>query len=159
MINNTATYGDNKSGLITGTQWDTIMKWYENAGIGVGFYQGWGTYWDLAYIIPGTTEKPSLWFNSNSSRTWTSSTSNVSHAEKNGGYYHASGLNENGIKKNIADLGGNVSEWTAEKQSKYPVHRGDTASNSTQNVSAAYRSDSTGSAYYDRGFRVVLYIQ
>ena len=159
MINNTATYGDNKSGLITGTQWDTIMKWYENAGIGVGFYQGWGTYWDLAYIIPGTTEKPSLWFNSNSSRTWTSSTSNVSHAEKNGGYYHASGLNENGIKKNIADLGGNVSEWTAEKQSKYPVHRGDTASNSTQNVSAAYRSGSTGSAYYDIGFRVVLYIQ
>ena len=31
MINNSATYGTTKSGLITGTQWDTIMNWYQNS--------------------------------------------------------------------------------------------------------------------------------
>ncbi len=124
MINNQAIYGENKSGLVTGTQWDTIMKWYENAGIKVDITQDWGTYVNLPYTIPGTTEKPALWFNADLiTSTWSNSTSNVEHTEGNGKYFHASGLNKDGIKKNIADLGGNVCEWTAEIDNSYPVLR------------------------------------
>ena len=161
MINNTATYGNNKSGLVTGKQWDTIMKWYQNAGIKVDKTQDWGTYYNLPYTIQGTTEKPALWFNSDSnSTTWSNSTSNVSHSASNGRYYHASGLNQNGIKKNIADIGGNVFEWTAEIYSGGRVFRGGGALFSTTEYPASYRhSSSTGGTNYHFGFRAVLYIQ
>ena len=161
MINNQAIYGENKSGLVTGTQWDTIMKWYENAGIKVDITQDWGTYYNLPYTIQGSTEKPALWFNSDSnSSTWSSSAQNVSHSANNGRYYHASGLNQNGIKKNIADIGGNVWEWTAEIYSGDRVYRGGVASGSTTVHPASYRGDnSTGATNYGLGFRAVLYIQ
>ena len=161
MVNNTATYGNNKSGLVTGKQWDTIMKWYQNAGIKLDKTQDWGTYYNLPYTIQGTTEKPALWFNSDSnSSTWSSSTQNVSHSASNGRYYHASGLNQNGIKKNIADIGGNVWEWTAEIDDIYRVNRGGAAHNSTTDCPASYRhNNSTYNAYYGLGFRVVLYVQ
>ena len=35
-----------KSGLVTGTQWDTAMKWIENAGISVTDSTSWGNYKD-----------------------------------------------------------------------------------------------------------------
>lgn len=161
MINNTATYGNNKSGLVTGKQWDTIMKWYQNENIKVNTSQDWGTYYNLPYTIQGSTEKPVLWFNSDSnSSTWSSSIQNVSHSASNGRYYHASGLNKNGIKKNIADIGGNVWEWTAEIYSSNRVNRGRSASDSTMDFTASYRYDcSTGFAHFFIGFRVVLYIQ
>ena len=161
MVNNTATYGNNKSGLVTGKQWDTIMKWYQNAGIKLDKTQDWGTYYNLPYTIQGTTEKPALWFNSDSnSSTWSNSTSNVSHSASNGRYYHASGLNQNGIKKNIADIGGNVWEWTAEIDDIYPVNRGGAAHNSTTDCPASFRNNNrTYEYYYGLGFRVVLYVQ
>ena len=161
MVNNTATYGNNKSGLVTGKQWDTIMKWYQNENIKVNTSQDWGTCYTLPYTIQGTTEKTALWFNSDSnSSTWSSSASNVSHSASNGRYYHASGLNQNGIKKNIADIGGNVWEWTAEIYSSSRVSRGGGASNSTAGCPASYRGNySTGDTNYVLGFRVVLYVQ
>ena len=160
MVNNTATYGNNKSGLVTGKQWDTIMKWYQNAGIKVDKTQDWGTYYNLPYTIQGTTEKPALWFNSDRNYLdWSNSTSNVSHSASNDGYYyHASGLNQNGIKKNIADIGGNVWEWTAEIYSRDRVFRGGGADNT--GFPASCRNNlSTGYTAYDLGFRVVLYVQ
>ena len=161
MINNSSIYGTTKSGLITGTQWDTIMKWYQNAGIKVDATQDWGTYYNLSYTIEGTTERPSLWFNSDFDvSTWSSSSSNVNHSESNGRYFHASGLNKNGIKKNIADLGGNVWEWTAEIYYTSRVYRGGTANDGTVDFSASFRSNgSTGADDYFLGFRAVLYIQ
>ena len=160
MINNTATYGNNKSGLVTGKQWDTIMKWYQNAGIKVDKTQDWGTYYNLPYTIQGTTEKPALWFSDSNLSTWSSSASNVSHSASNGRYYHASGLNQDGIKKNIADIGGNVLEWTAEIYSSYRVNRGGSAYYDATDRPASYRNDSsTGNTNYNLGFRVVLYVQ
>ena len=56
-------------------------------------------------------------------------------------YYHASGLNTNGIKKNIADLGGNVWEWTAEIYSAGPcVTAAADAGSSAADCPASYRS-------------------
>ena len=162
MINNSATYGTTKSGLVTGTQWDTIMKWYQSSNINVDTTQDWGTYYNLPYTIQGTTEKPALWFNSDSnSSTWSSSASNVSHSASNGRYYHASGLNQNGIKKNIADLGGNVWEWSAEYYSKgiYSNRGGSSVNNSNEYSSSNRFSNPLSCAEYYLGFRVVLYIQ
>ena len=42
-----------KSGLITGTQWDTIMQWYQNSNIIVNNTQDWGTYANLNYSGEG----------------------------------------------------------------------------------------------------------
>ena len=162
MINNSATYGTTKSGLVTGTQWDTIMKWYQSSNINVDTTQDWGTYYNLPYTIQGTTEKPALWFNSDSnSSTWSSSASNVSHSASNGRYYHASGLNQNGIKKNIADLGGNVWEWSAEYYRKgiYSNRGGSSVNNSNEYSSSNRFSNPLSCAEYYLGFRVVLYIQ
>ena len=57
MINNSATYGTTKSGLITGTQWDTIMGWYQNSNIKVDTTQDWETYINLTYS-GNSTELP-----------------------------------------------------------------------------------------------------
>ena len=160
MINNSAIYGTTKSGLITGTQWDTIMKWYQNSNIKVDTTQDWGTYRSLTYSGNGKYFK---YTNSGADASWsegaftrTGNSTNPSYPY----YYHASGLNDNGIKKNIADLGGNVYEWTAEIYSGYRVYRGGSANLGAAVYPASYRNYwSTGYAYYDLGVRVVLYVQ
>ena len=160
MINNTATYGTTKSGLVTGTQWDTIMKWYQTSNIKVDNSQDWGTYRNLTYSGNGKYFK---YTNSGADASWsegaftrTGNSTNPSYPY----YYHASGLNTNGIKKNIADLGGNMWEWTAEIYSTYRVYRGGDAFYSTADCPASYRNyNSAGVTSCDLGFRSVLYIQ
>ena len=160
MINNTATYGTTKSGLVTGTQWDTIMKWYQTSNIKVDNSQDWGTYRNLTYSGNGKYFK---YTNSGADASWsegaftrTGNSTNPSYPY----YYHASGLNTNGIKKNIADLGGNMWEWTAEIYSTNRVYRGGSAYYSTADFPASFRySDGAGYAGYGLGFRSVLYIQ
>jgi len=159
MINNTATYGTTKSGLVTGTQWDTIMKWYQTSNIKVDNSQDWGTYRNLTYSGNGkyftySGSAPTTW--SEGAFTRTGNSTNPSYPY----YYHASGLNTNGIKKNIADLGGNVWEWTAEIYSTDRVFRGGGAYDSTADYAASYRNyNGAGVAGYALGFRSVLYIQ
>ena len=160
MINNTATYGTTKSGLVTGTQWDTIMKWYQTSNIKVDNSQDWGTYRNLTYSGNGKYFK---YTNSGADASWsegaftrTGNSTNPSYPY----YYHASGLNTNGIKKNIADLGGNMWEWTAEIYSTNRVNRGGHANDSTADYPASYRTyNNAGDAGYILGFRSVLYIQ
>ena len=160
MINNSATYGTTKSGLVTGTQWDTIMKWYQNSEIKVDTTQDWGTYRDFTYsgngkyFIYTSSGVDASWSEGTFTRTGSSDSSSYPF------YYHASGLNANGIKKNIADLGGNVWEWTSEIYSTNCVHRGGNAYGSIASYPALsrgyYGADGTS---YNLGFRVVLYIQ
>ena len=160
MINNSATYGTTKSVLITGTQWDTIMRWYQNSNINVDTTQDWGTYGNLTYNGNGKYFK---YTDSGADASWsegaftrTGNSTNRSYPY----YYHASGLNDNGIKKNIADLGGNVWEWTAEIYSTNRVRRGGFADSSTADCPASYRSSSSADfTHCNLGFRAVLYIQ
>ena len=108
MVSDTTKYGNNKSGLITGTQWDTIMAWYKKAGIGVeGTTQNWGTYRDITYGGTGlyftyNGSSASSWQNGSFSHTG-NNLETATEAEPR--HYHASGLNSDGIRKNIADLG------------------------------------------------------
>ena len=160
MINNSETYGTTKSGLVTGTQWDTIMKWYENSGIKVDATQDWGTYRDLTYSGNGKYFK---YTNSGADVSWSEGaftrTGNSTHPSYP--YYnHAAGLNSNGIKKNIADLGGNVWEWTAEIYYNNRVRRGGNSYDSAAECPAPYRSNNhSGYVHYGVGFRTVLYIK
>ena len=157
MINNSATYGTTKSGLVTGTQWDTIMKWYQSSNINVDTTQDWGTYSNLTYNGNGKYftylgSAPTRWSEGAFTRTGS------------GGYpyyYHASGLNISGIKKNIADLGGNVWEWSAEYYRKgiYSNRGGSSVNNSNEYSSSNRFSNPLSCAEYYLGFRVVLYIQ
>ena len=160
MVNNTTTYGNNKSGLVTGKQWDTIMKWYQNEGIKVDNTQDWGTYRNLTYNGNGKYFKRT---SSGADSSWSEGVFTRLGNSNSGSYpyyYHASGLNENGIKKNIADLGGNVWEWTAEIHSSTRVDRGSNAYDSTTGYPASCRGYvSAGITNCDVGFRVVLYIQ
>ena len=159
MINNSATYGTTKSGLITGTQWDTIMSWYQNSNIKVDTTQDWGTYRNFTYSGNGkyftySGSNPTTWSEGEFTRTGNSTSPSYPY------YYHASGLNDNGIKKNIADIGGNVWEWTAEIYSSSRVYRGGGADCSSTALPASYRSYSgTGGTSCSLGLRVVLYVQ
>lgn len=155
MVNNSEIYGNNKSGLITGTQWDTIMKWYENASIKVDATQDWGTYYNFAY------NGNDIYFTfTNSYSAWkTGSFSHVAGSTSTY-HYHASGINTNGIKKNIADMGGNLHEWTSEVCSSNRINRGGNAGVSSVNHAVSYReSIALTSTSYRLGFRCVLYVQ
>ena len=154
MINNSTIYGNNKSGLMTGTQWDTIMKWYENAGIEVNQAQDWGTYYNLPYNGTG------LYFTySNAASAWTMG--DFSHiAGKAPYHYHGSGLNSNGIKKNIADIGGNMWEWISEGYGNNRILRAGVVHNTTTNYPASYRINrEVYATNWHMGFRPVLYVQ
>ena len=179
MINNSTTYGNNKSGLITGTQWDTIMRWLESANIGVlTSNQNWGTYRDLTYNYTGTQNNSYFIYNSSdySIGNWMNGAfSHPDTSNTNYRHYHASGLNASyklansdtpisGYPKNIADLGGNLWEWTSETytsgSSSYRVYRGGNASGSATDRPASFRGyNSSSETYFGIGFRVVLYIQ
>lgn len=163
MISDTTKYGNNKSGLITGTQWDTIMAWYKKEGIGVeASTQNWGTYRNLTYSGNGMhftyDSSASTWKTGSFSHTGTT----TSLSSTSPSFCHASGLNSNGIKKNIADLGGNLYEWVAEAydSNNRVLRSGGCVNNSLSDSPAGIRG--TIDANYtecDVGFRSVLYIQ
>ena len=148
-----------KSGLITGTQWDTIMSWYEDSGIEINKGQNWGAYSNIEYSVNGY-----YWdwrdenTNGDSWRTWR--LGEITHLPENDNtshwYFYASGLNSSNYKKNIADLAGNFAEWSMEHYTGpeityHNIYRGGSwASNRSRN--------SLYWAYPDVSFRVVLYI-
>lgn len=153
---NSEIYGNTKSGLITGTQWDTIMRWYSNSNIRVNEAQDFGTYHNIEYngnglyFINRTSGPDGEWKNGRFSHTTTDVT-----------YFHASGLNLNGIKKNIADLGGNMWELTSEVyNSTNCMVRGGRAGLSSKNYPSSCRNSVlTSFKDYYLGFRTVLYIK
>ncbi len=180
MIKNSTIYGNNKSGLITGTQWDTIMKWLERSNIGVGGTigtQNWGTYKTIDYGNTGY-----YFIYGNSVGNWINGTFshsayefNTSINDSNPAHFHASGLNTNkGYQKNIADLAGNVSEWTSElytyiydneNRIAYITRGGNSQCSGIDNPAsmssqpACWRRGLSNRTSFGIGFRVVLYIQ
>ena len=165
MINDTSIYGNTKSGLITGTQWDTIMSWYGLGTPGIPIYssnQNWGTCSNIDYSVNGQYFTYLYSYPNITISSWL--TGSITHtANDSMKVYHASGLNSNGIKKNIADLGGNLSEITAEYctdeqvNGQYLILRGGYASTTTPVI---WRSSYNQSyAQYWIGFRCVLYIE
>jgi len=120
-----------KSSLVTGTQWDTAMKWIQNATINVVTdSRAWGNYSDS--IAPANVGNCAL---------------------------QISGYNNNWRAKNIYDLAGNTWDWTNEIYSSQCVNRGGSCNYNGDIKPAAYRgSNDIGYGNYNLSFRVVLYI-
>ncbi len=121
-----------KSGLVTGTQWDTIMKWIQNSGKNTSESTGWGNH-------------------SNSI-----SPANVSGS----GAKQVAGYSEYWKANNIYDIAGGMWEFTNELSNTNCVRRSGRHSDSGITYPADYRSCSAGKDWTSTGtsFRVVLYI-
>lgn len=119
-----------KTGLVTGTQWDTTLEWIKNSGINVADSSTWGNY-------------------SNS----------LSPANVLGyGALQGSGYSEYWKAKNIYDLAGNTDEWTNEIYDSYRVIRGGSDSNNSaayRNYNTNINNSPTNAKI---SFRQVLYV-
>jgi type II secretory pathway pseudopilin PulG len=101
-----------KSGLVTGTMWDTTMKWVQNSGKSV-----------------------------TDSRTWGNHVDSTSPANVSGfGAVQATGYSNNWEAKNIYDLAGNVREWTNEIYGSDRIDRGSHYGGSGVTIPVSYRS-------------------
>ena len=118
--------------LITGAEWDTIMKWIQNSGKSVTDSRAWGNYSDS--IAPA----------------------NIA------GYasIQISGYSEYWKTKNIYDIAGNEWEWTNEAYTTYRVLRSGPYLDSGSGYSAAYRGLLAPTTNNDDGlgFRAALFI-
>ncbi len=145
---NAKTYAENMStsysydsnvetGLLNGTQWDTIAKWIHS--------------------------NDSTYTKINDSRTWGNYTDAMSPANE-GNYQSntlkATGSNEAWKYNNIYDFAGNLAEWTSEKTlgGDYVIRTNGFNGNG-QYGSASYAFSSGSYQFTNVGFRVVLYIK
>ena len=142
-----------KSGLVTGTQWDSAMKWIENAGYDVTTDStSWGNYYNNTSVA-GTGRYST---STSNSHIWTSGAFSKT---GNSTLFTGTGLYEDSKAKNIYDLAGNMWEWTAEQYSGDFVDRGGGAYHGGGDFPAGFRTYGSSSATrYLVGFRVVLYV-
>ena len=141
-----------KSGLVTGTQWDSVAKWVENAGYDVSSNStSWGNYYTNTSVAVTGRYSTSR----SNTHVWQTGTFSKS---GNKALFTGTGIYETAKSNNIYDLAGNMYEWTAEQYSNnFIVRAGSGDYGSTDPV--AFR-DSVGASYthYVLGFRVVLYV-
>ena len=125
------------SGLMTGTQWDTYLKWVHSN--------------DPSFTMV------------HDGRTWGNYTDSTSPANTNNyqsGILKATGSNPNWQANNVFDIAGNLGEWTNEIDSsgRYVIRSNSyTGSGSAGNATYGFVSDSY--AFPHIGFRVSLYIE
>lgn len=118
-----------KTGLPTGKQWDSTLKWIGDEKVGTS--ATWGNY--KGSLFPANTQN------------------------YESGVLKASGSNENWTMNHIYDLAGNLSEWINETyHNEYTIH--DTNYNDDNAVLTFYWPNSTY-YYSTIGFRVCLFIE
>ena len=164
---NVVTTSSVQSGLITGKQWDTMLKFIESAGVNVDTdCISWGNYYDkIGYTIDGYYR-----------------TQHADVAYTRGSYTKSSNGNllletgdlgeviSTGRPKNIYDVAGNVLEWSAEtvseKGGQYTavgkkILRGGSYDCNGSDNTASYRDGhlAANDTYQTIGFRFVLYIK
>ena len=122
-----------KSGLLTGTSWDTVCKWINNSGKSV-----------------------------TDSRTWGNHSDSQSSANITGkGSKQAAGFSDYWSAKNIYDFAGNTWEWTNEAFSTNRVSRGgsyDNSGNSSRSPASCRSYNNASDTGGILGFRLQLYI-
>ena len=155
-----------QSGLITGKQWDTMLKFIESAGVNVDTdCTSWGNYNDkTGYSINGyyRTQHADVVY------------TNGSYTKSSNGYLLLTTgkfgeVVSTGSPKNIYDVAGNVWEWSAEtvaqKGGQYTavgnkLLRGGSCNNVGSYNTASIRNGSAATLTYPYvGFRFVLYIK
>ena len=167
LANNWKTGTDVQSGLITGTQWDTMCN-FIGWSVTNSKCSSWGNYYDVeskAYLAgdvwhSGTEGAGQLyhWYNTAVTKT-KSNTTDARIVFATGSFVNAEGGNT--MKKNIYDVAGNVHEWTTETTDRdNRVLRGGSTYNYGNRTLATYRGgrNSATAAPWDIGFRAVLYV-
>ena len=156
-----------KSGLLTGTMWDTTMKWIANeSGVSkVTNDRQTGNNKDISFTFSGDYAKGP---NEVGQLRGEYETGNNVTKPAGESYLLATGLVENFIMKNIYDLAGNVWEYTSEYATKngenqYIARGADYYRQYTANQSwgAAIReniSNPPGESRNESGFRVALFL-
>jgi hypothetical protein len=120
-----------KSGLLTGTQWDTLMKWLQNSGKNIIDSRNWGNHNDS--IAPANV------------------TGTVG--------LRTTGYSEIWKSNNIYDVSGNMWEWTSELSATNNIFRGGDFCSSGLTWPTAFRNVYPGNFTHDGlAFRIVLYI-
>lgn len=142
-----------QSGLINGTQWDTIMKWLQNSSINITNSITWGNYYDSSINLRGGKYA----YISDDGGAWRSAIK----TEISEGQLIKTGASDDTKVKNIYNLAGNLWEWTCEGQeSGYKVFRGGTYVDNAASWPVSWRDwNSVGVAVGGRGFRAQLYIK
>ncbi|MEG1705263.1 MAG: hypothetical protein RR290_01655 [Clostridia bacterium] len=120
-----------KSGLVTGTMWDTLLRWINNSGNNVIDSKAWGNHKD--------STKPA----------------NVTGF----GSLQKTGFSQLWQVNNIYDIAGNALEWTNEKFDIFRIYRSGCYSLSGTTDPASYRySNFVNNSLQTLSFRIVLYI-
>jgi len=154
-----------QSGLVTGTQWDVMLKYMQSKGIDITD-SSWGNYDKVqlnnlrGYYTNVTTSYVTDGFKSCSGLTNTNSSQNTY-------VLLTTGSTEQVKKMNLYDVAGNLAEWTKEAglmpkdTTSVAYSRRSSAYNNIDNYAKAYfRAPQTPlSTYTFDGFRVVLYIK
>jgi hypothetical protein len=142
-----------QSGLITGTQWDVIMKWLIKSGYNVNTDSaGWGNHANSSFSSTAMDSS------SSAGNSWTSGTTTSSTYA-----LFKTGTSSGTKAKNIYDLAGNVWEYTSEVFGDVRINRSGAYDGHSTIYPASYR---LGMGAYTvtwfgrtHGFRVVLYMK
>lgn len=182
LSENVVTTANVKSGLITGTQWDTMVKFIEQE-VGESAVLNDSTSWGNYYTKYGYTIKDTYYMNSGTdgNNLWTFMNTNpYTYADATTGYTKSGNgyllLNTGvfgsvvteGSPKNLYDVSGNTWEWTTEEVIEQggtnaavgnKLLRGGSFNYDGSFCAASRNGDcSASNTLYSIGFRFVLYI-
>ena len=147
-----------QSGLLTGTQWDTTMKFIQDIGgkreeednVNINS-KGWGNYGDSELTL--NNYKWASINNSNRGGEWEKcTTSDLIQLLRTGASNETKVLN-------ISDMAGNLSEWTSEIYSSDYVIRGGDYNFFASRSAGNRRNSVKGELDNKYGFRVMLYVK
>ena len=160
------------SGLVTGTMWDTMMKYMQAHGVNVTDNCTWGNF--VSKSITGTRGKYCTVDANGNTTAWKDTTSSDKGTDVSNAtcIILTTGSTEDVMKMNIYDVAGNLYEWTDEaayinvysSYNKWALNilRGGGCAHNNISYPACYRyGDSIYAAttYTHVGFRVALYIK
>ena len=164
-----------RSGLITGTMWDVMLKYMQDNGINITS-PNWGNYYDISL-----TDLTGYYTNINSDSTSSSYGSTdgfksaralTTNTRVDTWVLLTTGSTETVKRMNLYDISGNLWEWTVETSYRANYNfekggntiscmlRGGSLNDSHIKLPTCYRIDSIASgASTDFGFRVALFLQ
>ena len=123
-----------QTGLINGTQWDTILKWFQHTGYTIANSGTWGNHYNSSLAL---REGKYAYYSSNYGGSWR--TSYQLKKFKDNYDLIKTGASHETRANNIYDLAGNLWEWTSETYSNSSIRRGGSVGYSSAVNPVSYR--------------------